>query len=135
MAAGERKTPEYDFEEFRRACEDKNNVFLFPAAEKKADDFFNLRTKTQVLEFIINNGLGNLKFLNKKDWKKNPDPSNPIKIDAYEFRSAFKLGYIAFMHNPKTRKWSIKSFKPSKNANQTMMHALQKAGLLASGER
>lgn len=135
MSADERKTPNYDFEKFRRACgEDKNRVFPFPAALRNAENFFNLRTKTQLLDFISNNGLEDLKFVNKTDWKKNPNPINPIKIDAYEFRSMFKLGYIAFMQNPKTKYWSIKSFKPSRNANQAMKIAFQKVGLLSSGE-
>lgn len=78
---------------FRAACwKDKSSIFVFPAALKKADEFFNLRTKTQLLQFIANNGLEDLKFVNKTDWKNNPDPNNPVMIDAYEFRSMFKLG-------------------------------------------
>lgn len=131
MVKSNRKDPEYDFEEFRKACRKKQNtVFILPKAQKDAWDFFNLRTRTQLLDFISNHGLEELKFINKKKWEKNPDKQNVVMVDAYEFRSRFKLGYIAFMYNPKTQKWIIKSFHPSENTNPTMMFALAKAGLL-----
>jgi len=95
MLAHGRKKPYYDFEEFKRACdEDRNNVHPIGDVLKDAEEFFNLRTKTQLLEFISNNGLEDLEFVNPKDWENNPDKSNPIGVDAYEFRSRFKLGYI-----------------------------------------
>ncbi|MBC8418536.1 MAG: hypothetical protein ISR62_03850 [Desulfobacteraceae bacterium] len=128
--------PYYKFEEFKRACdEDKNSVFPMGDVLKDAEEFFNLRTKTELLDFISNNGLENLQFVNTKDWENNPDKSNSIKVYAYEFRSMFKLGYIAFMYIPQTKNWIVKSFHLSKNMNPTMMIALQKAGLLTSGER
>jgi len=61
-----------------------------------AGENFNLNTKSQLLEFIHCDGLEDLKFVNTKDWENNPDPANPIKVDAYEFRTMGKLGYIAF---------------------------------------
>lgn len=135
MLAHGRKNPYYDFEEFKRACdEDKDNVLPIESVLEDAEEFFNLRTKTQLLDFISNNGLENLEFINKKDWENNPNPIIPIKVDAYEFRSMFKLGYIAFMHNLQTKKWLIKSFHLSKNMNPIMMFAFQTAGLLTSGE-
>jgi len=95
MLAHGRKKPYYNFEEFKRACdEDKDNVLPNGDVLKDAEDFFNLRTKTQLLEFISNDGLEDLEFVNPKDWENNPDKNNPIGVDAYEFRSRFKLGYI-----------------------------------------
>jgi hypothetical protein len=127
--------PHYDFEKFRKACEEeKHNVIPIDDVLKDADYFFNLRTKTQLLEFISNHGLEDLSFVNTKEWENNPCKENPIKVDAYEFRSRYKMGYIAFMYNPQTGKWLIKSFNLSKNTNPSMMFALQKAGLLTSGE-
>jgi len=127
--------PYYKFGDFKKACgEDKNSVVPIGAVQKDAEDIFNLRTKTQLLEFISNNGLEDLEFQNEKIWDKNPNKSNPIRVDAYEFRSMFKLGYIAFMYNSQTKKWIIKSFHLSKNMNPTMKFALQEAGLLTSGE-
>jgi len=127
--------PYYNFEDFRKACdEDKNSVVPIGSVQKDAEAFFSLRTKTQLLEFISNNGLEDLQFENKKIWDKNPNKGNAIIVDAYEFRSMFKLGYIAFMYNSQTKKWLIKSFHLSENMNPTMMFALQEAGLLTSGE-
>jgi len=131
MADGVRKSPKYDFEEFKKACgEDRDNVIPIGNVLKDAGDLFNLRTKTDLLSFIFNSGLEDLTFINSKDWENNPDKKIQINVDSYEFRSRFKLGYLAFMHNPKTRKWIIKSFHLSENMNSTMMLALEKAGLL-----
>jgi len=136
MPTDERERPEYDFEKFKKACgDDKRNVFVFPPAQENAERDFNLRTKTQLLDFIHNDGLEDSKFINKKDWESNPNPETPMKVDAYEFRSMFKLGYIAFMKNPKNGIWSIKSFKLSKHSNEAMMIAFRNAGLLSSGEK
>jgi len=71
-----------------------------------------------------------LKFVNTKEWENNPDKTFKIYVDAYEFRSLCKLGYIAFMYNEKTLKWIIKSFHLSENRNTTMEMALFKAGLI-----
>ncbi|PIX34967.1 MAG: hypothetical protein COZ58_01945 [Candidatus Infernicultor aquiphilus] len=66
------------------------------------------------------------------DFKKacENDKNKPIKVDAYEFTSMYKLGYIAFMHNDETNKWLIKSFHLSSNRNMTIYLAMEKAGLI-----
>jgi len=51
-------------------------------------------------------------------------------VDAYEFRSMYKLGYIAFMYNEKTLKWIIKSFHLSENRSLEMVMAFHNAGLI-----
>lgn len=76
------------------------------------------------------NGLEELEFINTKPWERNPDKGNTIFVDAYEFRTLNKLGYIAFMRNNKTMKWLIKSFHLSDNKNPVMLIAMQRAGLL-----
>ena len=125
------KKPYYDFSDFEKACrEDKAGVIPINNVLKDAADYFNLRTKSDLLDFIANSGLEELNFINKKKWENNPNKKNKIIVDAYEFRSMCKLGYIAFMYNPKTKKWIIKSFHPSDNTNPTMKFALTKAGLL-----
>jgi hypothetical protein len=120
----------YNYEDFKDACGNNvKNVILFKSAEIDAKSYFNLFPKSRLLDFISNNGLEDLTFINTKDWEKNPNPEDSIKVDAYEFRSLNKLGYIAFMYNEKTKKWIIKSFKISRNSNPAMYLALKKAGL------
>lgn len=131
MDNGNRNAPHYDFEDFRKACgKEKDTVIPIGDVLKDADELFSLRTKTALLDFIFNFGLENLTFINSKEWENNPDKKASMRVDSYEFRSRFKLGYIAFMHNRKTKKWIIKSFHLSENMNPTMMAAFEKAGLL-----
>ena len=123
--------PKYDIFEFFRCCnENKNDVVPLKSALDDANSYFGLKTKSNLLDFIGNNGLEDLKFLNTKEWENNPDRTIIIFVDAYEFRSMCKLGYIAFMYNEKTFKWLIKSFHLSENRNTTMEMALYKAGLI-----
>jgi hypothetical protein len=82
-----------------------------------------------VIAFIANHGLEDLNFINSKLWENNPHKDNPLFVDAYEFKSMFKLGYIAFMYNPVTDKWIVKSFHLSENRNPAMELALLKANL------
>jgi hypothetical protein len=109
------KTPSYKFSDFKRACKNKKNIFIFPDAYKFADMFFSLRTTEQILSFIRNNGLENKIYYNTGPWKNNPDKKNPVMIDSYEFESGNKKGYIAFFYNKKSNQWNIKSFHLSKN--------------------
>lgn len=128
--------PYYNIKDFLEACEkNKKNVFPEYSVLKDASRYFILKTTDQLLDFIANNGLEKLTFFNTKEWDKNPDKANPIFVDAYEFRSRGKLGYIAFMHNPKTKKWVIKSFHPSQNSNQAIQIAYEKARLLKSEKK
>lgn len=121
----------YKNNDFINACSnDPKNVIPIGNVLRDASEDFNLRTKSNLLKFISNNGLEDLQFINTKNWEKNPNKSNPIKVDAYEFRTMDRLGYIAFFYNDKTNKWIIKSFHLSDNRNPTMMIALQKAGLM-----
>ena len=120
--------PYYEYEDFKQACgNDTYNVIPIDDVLRDARGDFNLNTKSQLLEFIHCDGLEDLKFVNMKDWENNPDSANPIKVDAYEFRTMSKLGYIAFMYNKNTQKWLIKSFHLSKNRNMTMFLAFEKA--------
>ena len=73
---------------------------------------------------ISNDGLEELTFINTKKWENNPNKIQPILIDAYEFKSMYKLGYIAFMYNNKTNKWNIKSFHLSDNRDISIEMAL-----------
>ena len=127
--------PHYNFNNFKNTCSsNKNDVFIHKQAQMDADEYFNLKTKSQLLDFISNDGLEDLRFVNQTPWRNNPDPNNPVMIDAYEFRTLAKLGYIAFMYIKKTGKWLIKSFKLSENANLVFFKAFQRMGLIEHGD-
>lgn len=103
--------PFYNFEEFRRICgEEPSKVFVSEDAVKDAREYFSLNSRIEILNFINEAELKNLEFKNTKPWENNPDKSNEIMVDAYEFRSCAKKGYLAFFFNKKTEKWSVKSF-------------------------
>lgn len=123
--------PKYDIGDFFKCCnERKNEVIPLNPVPADAESCFGLKTKSELLDFIGNNGLEDLQFVNTKEWENNPNKKETIWVDAYEFRSMYKLGYIAFMYNEKTSKWLIKSFHLSENRNNAMAIALRKAGLI-----
>ncbi len=127
-----KKVPSYNFLDFRKDCKKKNrnNVSIFTEAIKGADKYFNLRTKNQILDFIYNDGLKNKSFINTIPWKKNQDKSIQIMVDAYEFITGYKKGYLAFMYSNYTNKWIIKSFHLSENVNSQMSQAIKKSGIM-----
>lgn len=127
--------PFYIFEDFRKACGSKVQIVVpMQAAQDSADRDFGLKTQKAILSFIFNGGLENLDFVNTKLWENNPNPSLPINVDAYEFTSVSKLGYIAFFYNGRTSRWVIKSFHLSANMNPIMKIAFKRAGLIKDKE-
>ena len=70
-------TPYYVFEDFRHACatEKYPRVTILKDAMEDARRDFALETQGEVFAFIINGGLEQLDFINKKLWESNPDPS------------------------------------------------------------
>jgi len=127
-----KKGPSYNFLDFKKSCKKKNrnNVFISSKALKGADKYFNLRTKNQILDFIYNDGLENRFFYNTAPWEQNPNKDKQIMVDAYEFESGNKRGYLAFMYNDLTNKWTIKSFKLSGNTNGQMLQAIKKSDIM-----
>ena len=131
--------PYNHFDKFKKACKrDRKNVILWRGALNDAEEFFNLRTETQLIEFIAHDGLEDLSHQNTKPWEKNPNPQNIIMVYAYTFRTMCQNGYIAIMENELTKKWIIKSFKPSTNkslalSSNTMQIAFEKAILEKKG--
>ena len=123
------KKPTYNFSNFIKACKSKNKIVIHSKACEEACTYFNLRTEKIILDFIISGGLENLFFLNTKPWEQNPNKT-PIMIDAYEFTSGNKRGYIAYFYNETTKKWFIKSFHLSENMNDQMAQAIKKSELL-----
>lgn len=123
--------PYYNYTDFQSACGNKqHDVIPINNVLKDAKNDFNLNSKSKLLEFIANGGPEDLKFINTKEWENNPNKSVPLLVDAYEFRTMYKLGYLAFIYNKMTDKWIIKSFHLSDNRNTVMFLALEKAGLL-----
>ncbi|MDH4318550.1 MAG: hypothetical protein OEV64_09195 [Desulfobulbaceae bacterium] len=124
---GRGSMPYYNYDEFRKACgEDMQNVIWINPVPKDAKELFNLKNKQELLLFIYNDGLESLSFKNTKPWENNPRKDKPVFVDAYEFRSLGKLGYLAFFYN-EAGKWIIKSFHLSENRNLSMEIAIKKA--------
>lgn len=110
--------PYYAIQDFIDACKDKRKVYIIRGAQETAGKDFKLKTDEQILAFIVNQGLEKKEFINTKEWENNPNPSKPVMVDAYHFYSGDDLyGYIAFLFNPKTNKWVIKSFKSDPEAD------------------
>ncbi len=125
------KDATYDFEEFKRACSQKNvtNVVCIGDVLDDADKQFNLDDKTKVFQFIANDGLEDLRFINRKELEKSPFQQK-VDVDAYHFRTGGILGYIAFYKSPITNKWIIKSFHQSDQRSRIMEEAFLRSGIL-----
>ncbi len=119
--------PAYNFDEFKEACKNKE-VIPINSVLSDANKYFNLKSLNEILEFIENDGLNNLRHFNTAPWINNK-ASIEIMVDAYEFMTLELKGYIAFLYSPITKKWIIKSFHISKNTNPVIRDALQKAGI------
>jgi hypothetical protein len=119
--------PAYDLADFITCCgNNPEMVYMIDNALADAQNIFHLYTQPEVLEFIANNGLEKIIFLNSKPWERNPDPTVKIFVDAYEFMTGGILGYIAFFKN-KMGNWVIKSFHQSNERSGIMEEALRKA--------
>lgn len=103
--------PYYNRDDFIRACSTSMfSVRILKRALEDAGQLFGLYETSQVLAFIRSGGCQDLKFINTKPWENNPDKTQPIQVDGYEFITNKKRGYLAFLYNDKTKKWIIKSF-------------------------
>jgi hypothetical protein len=106
------KKPHYSYADFVKACAaGKSKAFVSGGAMKTAERDFKLGTQDKVLSFIAGGGLEKPELANVDIWKNNPKPECPIYIDSYNFFSGVSFGYVAFLHQPATNKWLIKSFK------------------------
>lgn len=110
--------PAYDFETFIAACQAGAGVKVGFDAQQDASTHFGLHTQRGVLSFVGDGGLETPKHANNVPWKNNPDKSVEIRVDSYDFYSGTTHGYIAFLYNPKTKLWFIKSFKPNDKPGQ-----------------
>jgi hypothetical protein len=107
-------------------------VYVTRGATVTADRDFGLRTQFEVVAFVGNGGVETPAHANTEEWKNNPNANDPIYVDSYDFYSGPKYGYLAFMYNPTTKKWMIKSFKANDRGDPRFLAlglALKKAGL------
>ena len=107
--------------EFKMMCGCKNSVFMFRDAKEDAKNYFNLNSEREVLDFIHNDGLEHVDFINKKPFEKGNEPK-PI-VYAFKFRSLGIPGYVAFFKGPK--KWVLKSFKTDFGYNPSLAEGLE----------
>lgn len=127
--------PKYDINDFFKACkeEDKkqsHKVVFVKKVRQTASEDFSLKTKKDLLQFIANDGLEKLTFINSTEYRLSKEIPPPI-CDAYEFNSGFTLGYIAFFYSEVSKKWIIKSFHKSDKCGPTLFEeAFRKVKLL-----
>lgn len=114
------------FKEFKNECKKKTNVIIMKQAKRDAANIFNLTSSQKIVDFIGNDGLEDLFYLNKKLWENNPNPQNKILVYAFEFITGMKYGYIAFFKNLEG-KWLIKSFHLSNRRIMALGERLDKA--------
>jgi hypothetical protein len=102
--------PAYSLQDFVAACADGSAVKVLKPAMQTAPSF-GLMTEPEVIAWIGNGGLEKPEHANTETWLNNPDRTQPIWVDSYNFFSGLDYGYIAFMFQPKTKNWLIKSLK------------------------
>ncbi len=101
----------YKFADFTSACAiGVEAVHVIKGATITARSDFNLKTNGEILGFISNGGLENLGYIKTKPWKNDPKSSG-IMVDSYNFYSGDTKGYMAYLYQPETKKWLLKSFK------------------------
>ena len=106
----------YDLEVFLAACcSSRAIVIIDPPVFVTTRSFLNLGLKDQVLDFLISEGIEDLKYINTLPWEKNPQ----LLVDAYEFladkgKPNEKCCYLAFLKTL-TNKWFIKSLHEQKD--------------------
>jgi hypothetical protein len=102
--------PEHKLQEFYAACRAGTSVIVLSQPLTDARQHFGLLTRVELLEFIGNDGLEKMTFVNCKEWEKSHKPGR--FVDAYQFHSGTTPGYIAFCFCTEVSKWFIKSFHP-----------------------
>lgn len=103
------------FDDFKQACKDKpETIIVEPEAETDARKIYDLKTKSELLEFIGNSGLENIEHVNIAPWRNNPDKvNNPLDVYAYRGLTMGKSCYIAIIYieiffGNTINKWKLK---------------------------
>jgi hypothetical protein len=104
--------PKYDLIAFFRVCkEGTKKVAVLKDPERDARNHFNLQAKVDILDFIADCGLKQLRYL-KTALVTYIEGHGLEKVDEYDFTIDGQKGYLAFGFNEKNQKWVIKSFHP-----------------------
>ena len=125
-------SPSYKLEDFMEACRKGSKaVTVLKSADDTAKSEFRLKSKDDLIHFIGSGGISGLELANNAPWDKNPNKEQEIMVDSYDFFAGSDYGYLAFMFQPVTSKWLIKSFKknnkPDPRNNTLMGEAFKKA--------
>lgn len=123
--------PQNNFKEFETACRRGRKVRCIDDVLEDAERDFNMHGEDAILSFIGNSGLERMEHINTKPLEKSPFQAE-VLVDAYHFRTAGKLGYLAFYRSPKTSYWIVKSFHLSTARSMIMEEALRRAGLITT---
>ncbi|MBW2699749.1 MAG: hypothetical protein JRF33_02930 [Deltaproteobacteria bacterium] len=114
------RASKYDLSTLIRDCGQSGAVWVSRGALASAQDDFGLATGDKVREFIANNGLEQPRHISTVPWENNPDESQVVWVDSYEFFSGNLFGYFAFFKGA-TGSWVVKSFKKNDQPNPRFM--------------
>src|SRR5665213_138749 len=102
--------PEYDLEILFAICGKTQELITIPSRVlNSANEDFDLKDKTEILDFIATGGLEGLNHINTRPLEKNSFGVE-VSVDAYSFYTGDKYGYFAFYLTPNSD-WVIKSLK------------------------
>ena len=77
-----RQQPKYASEDFIKDCHDQESIELEYGVLARANRDFNLRTKEELLVFIIKGKMENLEFVNSIPYRNSSEKPQPF-CDAY----------------------------------------------------
>ncbi|MBU1568857.1 MAG: hypothetical protein KJ630_24935 [Proteobacteria bacterium] len=123
------------FSDFKNACQTTpGKIFPLPGVIDDAEKYYKITTKKLLLEFITNNGLERLTFVNKSPWRNNFTNIKPLYVFAFKFHTNALPGYIGIVKNETQGNWFIKSFHPPDDAHLSLASKLRELGILSSEE-
>jgi hypothetical protein len=120
---------------FVKDCRNNSDdVIVDPDVLDDARNIFKLYTQEELLTFIGNNGLRNVKWLHRIKWRNNPDPdkdNNPQFVYDYRCPTNGTPYYIAIIffrtfYGSTINKWGLKSFHLDDYANTPMREQLSR---------
>ena len=99
------------YDEFVQTCAEKpGKIHVWSCVVKDASEHFRLHTKGEIISFIGNKGLSEVRFLEKKPLKGTKLKDVEIIVFSFEFEAIKKFGYLAFFKSPINKNFVIKSF-------------------------
>jgi hypothetical protein len=99
------------YNEFVDTCaENPGKIHLWLDVVKDAGKYFNLHTEGELISFIGNKGLLEVRFLEKKPLDVNKRKDVEIIVFSFEFKAIKKFGYLAIYRALVNNHFVIKSF-------------------------